>query len=81
MPRVIHTVRHERSLFNKIGFAQAYWLSSGGTATTPRIKAGRTGYIGGWASDGSRTVTAESATNVAVVKVPGTFMAQNRTGE
>lgn len=77
MARVHHVVRKQRSQYRKMPFAAAYWLSTN-LATAPRIKYGRTSYINGWASDGSVTLGTESDTSVAVTRVPGQFMGQNR---
>jgi len=80
MARKTHTQRKYRTQFRRLAFGEAFWLASN-IATTPFVKLGRASYLGGWAAspDGSATETAVTDTSVAVVRVPGVFLGQNRT--
>ena len=76
----MHTQRRYRTQFRRLAFGEAFWLASN-TSVAPFIKKGRTSYLAGWAAspDGSATLTTVADTSVAVVRVPGVFLAQNRT--
>jgi len=66
---VQHVKRRSRSIFRRLRFGQAYWLSTN-VATAPVIKYNRTTTLSGINADGSPILTTVSPTNVAVVKVP-----------
>ncbi|MBU6231594.1 hypothetical protein KGP36_02905 [Patescibacteria group bacterium] len=80
MARVRHVQRHYRTQFRRLAFGEAFWFSTN-LATAPSIKLNRTQYINGWnaSPDGSAAVSTASDTSVAVVRVPGNFLGQNRT--
>lgn len=79
MARVRHTQRHYNTVFRKLAFGEPFWFATN-LATAPNVKITRTEYIAGWAAspDGSATRTSTD-TSLAVVRVPGVFLAQNRT--
>ena len=78
MARKYHQVKKYRTQFRRLAFGEAFWLASNLTVA-PFVKFSRTGYMGAWAANGTDTETAVADTSVAVVRVPGTFLGQNRT--
>lgn len=79
MARVKHTQRHYHTPFRKLALGQPFWFATN-LATAPNIKVTTNQYITGWAAspDGSMTRTTTD-TSLDCVRVPGWFMAQNRT--